>query len=82
MHRRSPRHPDPRPYASLLREVDLGETSLTAYAHSQNITPAMLLSRAHRARTALRKQLIRCCGTCATHGCLDCTCRATAALQQ
>ena len=68
-------------YASLLREVDLGDTTLTAYAHAQNITPGNAAVRAHRARTALRKQLIRCCGTCATHGCLDCTCRATALTQ-
>ena len=63
-------------YATLLREVDLGETTLTSYAGSQGITPGNAAVRAHRARAALRKQLIRCCGTCATHGCLDCTCRA------
>jgi RNA polymerase sigma-70 factor (ECF subfamily) len=69
-------------YATLLREVDLGETDLSTYAKSAEITPGNAAVRAHRARTALRKQLIRCCGTCAEHGCLDCTCRATAAIQQ
>lgn len=63
-------------YATLLREVDLGETTLTNYAGGQGITPGNAAVRAHRARAALRKELIRCCGTCATHGCLDCTCRA------
>lgn len=67
-------------YASLLREVDLGETPLSAYAKSAEITPGNAAVRAHRARTALRNQLIRCCGTCAEHGCIDCTCKATAAL--
>jgi len=27
-----------------------------------------------RAREALKKQVVRSCGTCADHGCLDCTC--------
>lgn len=66
-------------YAALLREVDLKEGSLTAYADAQNITSGNAAVRAHRARAALRKQLIRCCGTCAEHGCIECTCRATAA---
>jgi RNA polymerase sigma factor (sigma-70 family) len=67
-------------YAALLRAVDLGEISLSAYANSQGITTGNAAVRAHRARTALRNQLIRCCGTCSTHACLDCTCRAGAAL--
>lgn len=65
-------------YASVLREVDLNEGSLTGYAAAQGITAGNAAVRAHRARAALRKQLIRCCGTCAEHGCLDCTCRASA----
>jgi RNA polymerase sigma factor (sigma-70 family) len=64
----------PTAYASLLREVDLAENPLADYAASQAITPGNAAVRAHRARTALRKQLIRCCGACATHGCLDCQC--------
>ncbi|WP_263356307.1 RNA polymerase sigma factor [Acidicapsa ligni] len=66
-------------YATLLREVDLGETALSTYARSADITPGNAAVRAHRARTALRKQLIRCCGTCAEHGCLDCTCHPSQA---
>jgi RNA polymerase sigma-70 factor (ECF subfamily) len=66
-------------YASLLREVDLGETSVAAYASEHGITPGNAAVRAHRARAALRKELIRCCGACADHGCLDCSCRARAA---
>jgi RNA polymerase sigma factor (sigma-70 family) len=62
-------------YADLLREIDLGNQTLTTYAASKAITPANAAVRAHRARAALRTQLIRCCGACADHGCLDCTCR-------
>jgi RNA polymerase sigma factor (sigma-70 family) len=66
-------------YADLLREVDLGERTLADYASSKGITAGNAAVRAHRARAALRKQLIRCCGTCSEHGCVECTCRASAA---
>lgn len=68
-------------YADLLRNVDLGGISLSAFAKGQGITAGNAAVRAHRARTALRKQLIRCCGTCAEHGCLECKCRIAAATQ-
>jgi RNA polymerase sigma-70 factor (ECF subfamily) len=64
----------PPAYASLLRSVELEETGLSAYAASHNITPGNAAVRAYRARAALRNQLIRCCGTCALHGCVECTC--------
>lgn len=63
-------------YAELLREVDLGEGGLTAYADRQKISPANAAVRAHRARAGLRKQLIQSCGACSEHGCIECTCRA------
>ena len=69
-------------YADLVREVDLGEGSLADYARARGITPGNAAVRAHRARAALRKQLIRCCGTCSEHGCVECTCRASASVQQ
>ncbi|SFS10323.1 RNA polymerase sigma-70 factor, ECF subfamily [Granulicella pectinivorans] len=62
-------------YADLLRSVDLNEQPLQQYAHSHNITPANAAVRAHRARAALRKQLLLTCGACAEHACLECTCR-------
>lgn len=31
--------------------------------------------RLHRARRALKEQLLRACGACAAHGCLECSCR-------
>ena len=66
-------------YAEFLREVDLKEGTLAAYASAHGITNNNATVRAHRARAALRKQLIRCCGTCAEHGCIDCRCRVPAA---
>ncbi len=67
-------------YAELLREVDLSERSLADYANTNGITAGNAAVRAHRARAALRKQLIRCCGTCSEHGCVECTCRTSAAV--
>ena len=66
-------------YASLVRDVDLKEGSLAAYANAQGITTGNAEVRVHRARAALRKQLIRCCGTCAEHGCIECKCRVAGA---
>ncbi|MBS1813951.1 MAG: sigma-70 family RNA polymerase sigma factor [Acidobacteria bacterium] len=66
-------------YAALLREVDLKERPLNEFAAEQGITAGNAAVRAHRARTALRKELVRTCGTCAEHGCLDCTCKSASA---
>jgi len=61
-------------YAEALRRVEIDGVSVQAYAGSAGITPNNAGVRLHRAREALRRQLVRSCGTCATHGCLDCTC--------
>jgi RNA polymerase sigma factor (sigma-70 family) len=66
-------------YAEFLREVDLKEGSLAAYASAHGVTHNNATVRAHRARAALRKQLIRCCGVCAERGCIDCRCSVTSA---
>lgn len=66
-------------YAAALRRVDLDGASLAAYAGETGITPNNAGVRLHRARAALRKQVTRSCGTCATHGCLDCHCGSPAA---
>jgi RNA polymerase sigma-70 factor (ECF subfamily) len=65
-------------YAEVLRRVDLEEAPLSQVAAELDITPNNATVRLHRARQALKKQLERSCGTCATHGCLDCTCGAPA----
>jgi RNA polymerase sigma factor (sigma-70 family) len=62
-------------YAELLREVDLNDSPLTAFAERHDLTPGNAAVRAHRARTALRKQLALTCGACSLHACLDCTCK-------
>jgi RNA polymerase sigma-70 factor (ECF subfamily) len=65
-------------YASALRRVEVEGASLRAYAEEQEITANNAGVRLHRARLALRRQVAKSCGTCATHGCLDCQCGAPA----
>jgi RNA polymerase sigma factor (sigma-70 family) len=62
-------------YKQILQAVELGEQPLTEFAQQHNISAVNAGVRAHRARTALRKQLLRCCGACAEHACIDCTCK-------
>ena len=66
-------------YAAALQRVELEGATVQAYAGAAGITPNNAAVRLHRARTALRRALVRCCGACATHGCVDCTCHAHAA---
>ncbi len=61
-------------YAEALRQVDLGGQSVKAFAAASGITANSASVRLFRGREALRKQVERSCGTCADHGCLDCTC--------
>lgn len=63
-------------YADLIARVDLREEPLSAVALQLAITTNNATVRLHRARQSLKRQLERSCGTCATHGCLDCTCAA------
>ena len=61
-------------YADLIRRVDLGGATVTSVADEIGISPGNARVRLHRARAALRDELERSCRTCATHGCVDCTC--------
>jgi RNA polymerase sigma factor (sigma-70 family) len=61
-------------YADALRRVELDGISVKDFAMENNVTPNNASVRLFRAREALRRQVERCCGTCAEHGCLDCSC--------
>ena len=61
-------------YADVLARVDVGGSSLKEYAAEKGLTAGNAGVRAHRARQALRKQVMQSCGLCAEHGCVDCTC--------
>ena len=61
-------------YAEALRRVDLDEVSVKEFAAETGVTANNASVRLFRAREALRRQVERSCGTCAEHGCLDCSC--------
>lgn len=58
----------------ILRRVDLDGARPVDFAAEAGITPNSAMVRLHRARRALREQMLRSCRTCAEHGCLDCGC--------
>jgi RNA polymerase sigma-70 factor (ECF subfamily) len=64
-------------YADALRRIDVEGTPVKAYADQAGISANNAGVRVFRAREALRKQVARSCGTCAEHGCVDCTCGTT-----
>lgn len=61
-------------YAEVLRAVDVEETPVKAFAEATGLTASNVGVRLFRAREALRRQVTASCGTCAEHGCLDCSC--------
>lgn len=63
-------------YAEALRRIELDGQSVKDFAAETGISASNAGVRVFRARAALKQQLEQSCGTCATHGCLDCTCDA------
>lgn len=64
-------------YADALKRVEIDGLAVKDFAQEAGISSSNGAVRVFRAREALRKQVARSCGTCADHGCLDCTCRKT-----
>lgn len=62
-------------YRAAIEQVDLGGRSVELFAQAQRTTANNASVRLHRARKAVAKQIIAICGTCATHKCIDCTCK-------
>jgi RNA polymerase sigma factor (sigma-70 family) len=63
-------------FADAIRSIDVEGAAVKDFAAERGITSNNAGVRVYRAREALRKQVVRSCGTCAEHGCLDCTCGA------
>ena len=61
-------------YAQALKRIEVDGIAVKDYASEAGISSSNAAVRVFRAREALRKQVSRSCGTCAEHGCLDCTC--------
>jgi RNA polymerase sigma factor (sigma-70 family) len=66
-------------YAEALKRIEVDGLTVKDYAEEAGISPSNAAVRVFRAREALRGQVSRSCGTCAEHGCLDCTCGSVAA---
>ena len=64
-------------YADAIQRLDLGGESPDQAADALGISRNTLKVRLHRARRQLRSRLEQTCKTCATHGCLDCTCESS-----
>ncbi len=64
-------------YATLIARVDLGSQEVAAAGRDLGLSAGNARVRLHRARAALRREVVRACGTCAEHGCIDCSCGET-----
>jgi RNA polymerase sigma-70 factor (ECF subfamily) len=61
-------------YAEALQRIEVDRVPVKDYAEAAGISASNAGVRIFRARAALRRQVARACGTCAEHGCLDCSC--------
>lgn len=64
-------------YAEALRQVDVGGAPVKSFASAAGISAGNASVRLFRAREALKREVMAACGTCAEHGCVNCTCAAT-----
>ena len=69
-------------YAEALRRIDIEGAAVKDYAAQIGVSANNAGVRVFRAREALRRQVKRSCGTCAEHGCYECTCGAPAPAPQ
>jgi RNA polymerase sigma factor (sigma-70 family) len=65
-------------YAEALQEIDVNGTAVRAFAEQHQLSASNAGVRVFRAREALKKRVTQSCGTCAEHGCVDCTCQTRA----
>ena len=61
-------------YAEALQEIDVKGTAVKAFAEQHHLSASNAGVRVFRAREALKKRVTQSCGTCAEHGCMNCTC--------
>ena len=64
----------PPDQAAALRRIELDGVAVKDFAAEAGIGESNAGVRVFRARRALRELVTRACGTCAAHGCFDCTC--------
>jgi RNA polymerase sigma-70 factor (ECF subfamily) len=62
-------------YGEALEAIDVRGIPVKTFAEQHGLSASNAGVRVFRARQALKKRLVESCGTCAEHGCRDCTCR-------
>jgi RNA polymerase sigma-70 factor (ECF subfamily) len=63
-------------YAEALQAIEVEGQPVKLFAERKGLTAGNAAVRVFRAREALKRRVAESCGTCAEHGCLDCTCQA------
>lgn len=61
--------------AEALQAIEVGGTPVKAFAERKGLSARNAALRVFNAREALKKRVTESCGTCAEHGCLNCTCK-------
>lgn len=64
-------------YAEALQAIDVNGTTVKAFAEQHGLSAGNAGVRVFRARQALKRRLMESCGTCAEHGCRNCSCQAS-----
>ena len=62
-------------YAGALEAIDVEGIPVKTYAERQGLSSSNAGVRVFRAREALKRRVADACGTCAEHGCRNCTCQ-------
>ena len=62
-------------YAEALQAIDVEGTPVKTFAEQRGVSTSNAGVRVFRARAALKKRVAESCGTCAEHGCRNCTCQ-------
>ena len=62
-------------YAEALEAIEVAGTPVKTFAEQKGLSSSNAGVRVFRAREALKKRVTESCGTCADHGCVNCTCK-------
>lgn len=68
-------------YAEALQAIEVGGTPVKTFAEQKGLSAGNAAVRVFRAREALKKRVVESCGTCAEHGCVDCSCRGAGSVE-
>ena len=61
-------------YAEALTAIEVGGIPVKVFGEQKGLSSSNAAVRVFRAREALKKRVSESCGTCAEHGCVNCTC--------